>query len=557
MSSTKLSGTAGLAPSLPAVRAAPRTAVVSAAKVVGVILACFVAQWVAVRLWVPPAAVSTVWIPGGLMLAIALLTESRRWPVIMPAAAGGTTLLFLTLGLVRPAGAVLLGLLAGLHTVGLATLVRMALPRPLAFATLREFLIYLVVVVVGGAGIASILFLAGAGGLAIRPATFLVWRTFALAAVLGYLLMTPTVVLLVREARAHTALAPGRGLEAGLLSVLLALACALVFIEASASRAATWTAFAITLPPLLLWSAMRFGALGAAASLLFVTVFSTWSTGQGWGPFTGQSPADNTLALQLLMLGTGFPLLGLAVVLGEQRRITTALRSSEARLKELNVQLVAAREDEAMRIGRELHDDVGQRLALVSIGLSRLRQAQANPASSPHPDLRQLQEQTSAIAQALREISHQLYPAALEQVGLSSALQLKCEEVQQATGLELRMANHGDTAAIPRDVALCLFRVAQEALNNVTRHSGAHHVGLWLRREPNELQLQVTDDGRGFVPGAPEHACGLGLHSAAERVGSVGGTLTVESVPGAGTTLRVAIPVRESDDASATGHPRG
>jgi two-component system sensor histidine kinase NreB len=104
--------------------------------------------------------------------------------------------------------------------------------------------------------------------------------------------------------------------------------------------------------------------------------------------------------------------------------------------------------------------------------------------------------------------------------------------------------------------------VAQEGLNNVTRHSGAHAVALSLHHEATKLLLQVTDDGRGFVPGAPDHAIGLGLHSAAERVRSVGGTLTVDSAPGAGTTLRVVvpvvvIPVREANDASAAHHPRG
>jgi signal transduction histidine kinase len=386
------------------------------------------------------------------------------------------------------------------------------------------------------------------GQMELRPTTFVVWRTFTLAAVLGYLLVTPTAVLLAREAdRLRPASLPS-WLGAGLLTLSMALACGLVYTW-PVTREATWAVLTMSLPLLLLLSAVRFGALGASASLLLVTVIWTWASGHGLGPFRSQSPAENTLSLQLFMLGIGVPLLGLAVVLGEQRRAIAAVRSSQSRLTEVTHELIAAREDEATRIGRELHDDVGQRIALVSIGLSRLRKALAGPAPSAVLDVTRLQEQASAINRSLREISHELHPAALEQVGLSRALRLKCDEVHQATGMDLRMVNHGDMSVIPRDVALCLFRVAQEALNNVTRHSGAHRVDLSLQREDTEILLEVTDDGRGFAPGAPGHIAGLGLYSVAERVDSVGGTLTVASTPGAGTTLRVAIPFGGSSGA--------
>jgi signal transduction histidine kinase len=523
---------------------------------VGAGLACFMAQWVAVTLGVPPAQLPAVWIPGGVMLAVALLTEPWRWPAMLTAAATGSTLLFLTFRLVRPNSAILLGLLAAFQTVAVAASARAVLRRPPALATLREFLEYLVVVVVGGAVLASTPLLAGTRDMGFRPATLLDWRTFALSAVLGYLTVTPTVVLMVRQAETLRRAAARRLLEAGLLALLLVLGAGLCFWTAM-SRQATWTGFAMTVPPLLLWSAVRFGTLGASASLLLVSVISTFGTSRGLGPFHTLSAADNTLSLQLFVLGTGVPLLGLAVLLGEQKRAAAALQSSHLRLSELSRELIAAREEEATRIARELHDDVGQRLALVSIGLSRLRQARADPGPGPVPDIVQLQEQTSAIARSLRQVSHQLYPVALEHVGLTSALELKCEEVRQATALDVRLASHGDTSAIPRDVALCLFRVAQEAVNNVIRHSRARSIDLALRREGTALLLQVTDDGRGFPAGARDQATGLGLRSATERVRAVGGTLAVESAPGAGTTVRVAVPLREAEDAQDARHSRG
>jgi two-component system sensor histidine kinase UhpB len=504
-------------------------------------LAGFAAQWIAVQLWIPSTRLATVWLTGGLALAVALVTDPRRWPAVLAATLTGAGLLFLTLGVVPLIPTVLLALAVGFHSAALAYVVRSVLGRHFALSTLREFLTYLCLTAVGSA-VAASLQLGVVAATGIRPGTFEVWRTWVFSGLLGYLTVTPTLVLLVQKAGLLRQAAARRQLEAALLIVLLALASGLVFSGAT-HRFVTWTAFAMTLPPLLVWSAVRFGTLGASASLLLVSVISTFNTSRALGPFTSESPANNTLSLQLFIMGIGLPLLGLAVVLSEQQRTKAALQASQQRLRGLNRELIAAREEEASRIARELHDDVGQRLALLSIGLSRLRKARTNGAPKPTADIVHLQEQTSSIAATLRQVSHQLHPAILEHVGLSAALQTKCEEVRQATGLDVRMANHGDISGIPRDIALCVFRVAQEALNNAVRHSGARTVDLSVQRTGADLLLQVTDDGRGFAVDALEPGPGLGLRSARDRVGSVGGTLAVETEPGAGTTVRVTIPL--------------
>jgi signal transduction histidine kinase len=534
--------------SRPAPGMMPASGVARASVMVGTGLACFLAQWVSVMLWVPPAQVTPIWLAGGLMLAIALVSEPRQWPAVIGAGAAGQALLFLILELVPPPTAVLLGLLSGLNTVAVAAVLRAELRGALVLATLREFLVYLIVVLVGGAGLASMLFIAGAWGLRFRPVTFVVWRTFALSAVLGYLTITPMVVRLVQDAELFRRDSLRHRLEAGVLVILLVLVSGLVF-AGDAHRSVIWPVSALTLPPLLLWSAVRFGTLGVSASLLLVTVISTLRTAQGLGPFTSQSPGANTLSLQLFILGIGLPLLGLAVVLDEQKRTTTALQSAELRLRGLNRDLMAAREEEGSRIARELHDDVGQRLALVAIGLSRLKRSLAEAAPGPVRDIAQLQEQTGSIVHSVRELSHQLHPAALEHVGLATAIQMKCEEVQHATGLQVRMTSHGDTSDLPREISLCLFRAAQEALNNVIRHSGARSTELSLRRAGTELFLQVTDDGRGFTPTKPDQRTGLGLYSLSERIGLVGGTMTVISAPGRGTTVRLVVPLQETRNA--------
>ena len=531
--------------SVPDSKALPGSGRAGAIVVIAVGVLVFLVQWLSVALWVPPIRVSSIWLTGGVMLAAALVTERRQWPSVIVAGATGQTLLFLVLQLVRPAAAILLGLLVALQTFAVASALRAVLGRPFTLSTLREFRDYGIVAIVGGAFNASILFVASAWGMQFRPATFLTWRTFGLAAVLGYLMVTPTLVLLAQRIMLSRRGEPKRPFEASFLGVLLILASGLVFVLAERGSLA-WPVLVMTLPALLLWAAMRFGALGASASLLVVALVSSLGAAHGLTVFAGRTQGDYILLLQLFLLGTGVPLLGMGVVMDEHKRTTNALQSTRGHLQKLNRDLMKAREEEATRIARELHDDVGQRLALISIGLSRLRRSDARGTG---PEVRRLQEQTGSVVRSLRELSHQLHPAALEHAGLPLALQMKCEEVVQATGIEVRLVNHGETSEVPPDIALCLFRVAQEALSNVIRHSGAHLVDLSLDREGGELRLQVRDDGRGFTPGAARNGNGLGLYHVTERLGAFGGRLSLESAPGVGTTLRVAVPLNGVPDA--------
>lgn len=514
--------------------------------VLGTGAAVFVAQLVAVQLWVPPTRVATVWLHGGLMLAATLLApvRLRRW--VIAAGGLGVALALLSVGAVSPLEGAVLGGLSALVTLAVSWFLGRVLGGRLTLGTLKEFVSYLGVAVVGGTLAASGLFLAAAWGLGFRPPSFEVWRTFALAALLGYLTVTPTVVLLVQEVGRFRQISWLRRIEVALLVLSLVVLSSFVFTDTT-SRTLAWPAFAITFPPLLVWAAIRFQVLGAAGSLLVVTLISTLSTVLGHGPFTDSSTAANTFSLQLFILGTGLPLLTLAVVLGEQGRTLAGVESTQVRLQGFNRALLTAREEEATRIARELHDDVGQRLAVVAIGLSRLRPAVTDAAPGTVGQITRLQEQIGSVARSLRELSHELHPGALEHVGLAAALQMKCEEVRQGTGLAVEMRS-GDLPLIRQDVALCLYRVAQEALTNVVRHSGARRVELLLAVDQFQLTLEIRDDGRGFNPETP-NGRGLGLHSLTERVRLVGGGLTVNSRAGRGTTLRASIPLRNSTDA--------
>lgn len=505
-------------------------------------VAGFLGQWGSIILWVPPFQQSTLWLAGGLMLAILLLTEQRLWLLILIAGGAGQATLFMWLDLVTAPSALVLAIELGAVVSATAWVLQRAVGQPIGFGTFREFVLYLFIAVVGGAVLASVLFLAGAWFFSYRPVTFLVWRTFGLSVVLSYLMVTPAVVLLVRNLPGILSDRPGRRFEGLVLTLLMLLTSAIVF-GGGAEPDFFWPVFAILIPPLLFWAALRFGTLGASGSVLLVTLVSTFGTAQGMGPFIFESPAENTLSLQLFMLGTGLPLVGLAVILSEQRRTVGVLRETHGRLRDLNRDLLAARETEAGRIARELHDDLGQRMALVSIGLSHLRRSVIPEDARSLGEITRLQEFTSSISRSLRELSHQLHPTALQHTGLAVALQMACEEVARVTRLDVQLVSDGDVSALPSEVALCLFRVAQEGLGNAVRHAQARTIRLSLRRDTGNVMLLVADDGIGFVPGSTGSRPGLGLHSMLQRMSLVGGILTIDSAPGTGTRIRAQVPM--------------
>ena len=499
-------------------------------------------QWVSLLLWVPPSQQSTVWLPGGLLLAILLLTAKKLWPMILVAGGAGQATIFIGLGIVSPGVAVVLAIELAVVVAITAWALLRVVGQPIGFGTFREFVIYLAVGVAGGAVFASFVFMTGAYLLEYRPVTFLTWRAFGLSVVLSYLMTTPTVVLLVRNLDGLMSDTTARRLEALTLVALMTLASGVVFGGATGHEY-TWPLFAVVIPPLLFWAALRFGALGAAGSVLLVTLISTYGTSQGFGPFNFETAAENTLSLQLFMLGTSLPLIGLAIILAEQHRTVGVLRQTHTRLRDLNRDLFAARETEAGRIARELHDDIGQRLALVSIGLSHLRKAVLPATTGPRAEISKLQEQTSSISRSVRELSHQLHPTALQHTGLAVALQMACEEVARVTGLDVQVVADGELADLPAEISLSLFRVTQEALNNAMRHAGARSIRVSLRRGEYDVILTISDDGRGFSPSSARGRSGLGLHSMVQRINLVGGAVTIESSPGAGTRIRAQVPL--------------
>jgi PAS domain S-box-containing protein len=217
--------------------------------------------------------------------------------------------------------------------------------------------------------------------------------------------------------------------------------------------------------------------------------------------------------------------------------ISQRKRSEEA-LAEMARKLIESQEQERARIARELHDDINQRLALLSLELEQLRE---NP-SEVETRVPTLRNRTIEISDDVRALSHDLHSSKLEYLGVVGGLKSWCKEFGERQEMEIDFSNDVP-GAVPLDVGRTLFRLLQEALHNASKHSGVKRVNVQLREESDEIHLIVSDTGRGFDVEAALQGKGLGLTSMRERVRLLNGAISIESKPTVGTIIGVRVPL--------------
>jgi PAS domain S-box-containing protein len=218
------------------------------------------------------------------------------------------------------------------------------------------------------------------------------------------------------------------------------------------------------------------------------------------------------------------------------------LREAQSILVELTNRLIQVQDDERRLMARELHDDVGQRLSLLTMQLERIRQKL--PAASPERStLKRTLTDLEELTRDVHELSHQLYSSKLRYIGLKPALRELCRQFATQHGTEV-VEKLEDIPELPANVQFCLYRVAQEALNNVGKHSHARQASVQLGTKSKMVILQVSDSGIGFESNVPIK--GLGIASMRERVRSAGGNLTITSRIGQGTKLAAIVPYEKS-----------
>jgi signal transduction histidine kinase len=259
------------------------------------------------------------------------------------------------------------------------------------------------------------------------------------------------------------------------------------------------------------------------------------------------------LLLLILTAITGLTLAGIALwrLLGledeSQRRFAEVVGTREE-LKRLSAELVSAQESERRKISRELHDEVGQVLSAIMLGLGNLRSAlRTHNSAEAFRQLQLVEDMTERNASVVRNISLLLRPTMLDDLGLIPALKWLAREISRTSSMTVDVAAESFVDDLPDGHRTCVFRVVQEALRNATRHSGARQARVCVREENGILRLLVQDDGKGF---APSLETGLGILGMQERVMSLSGTMTLNSNPGKGTVITFDLPVPSS-------HPSG
>lgn len=217
-------------------------------------------------------------------------------------------------------------------------------------------------------------------------------------------------------------------------------------------------------------------------------------------------------------------------------------KKAEEALMDLSCKMMNAQEEERSRIARELHDDFNQRLGMLAVDLERTALIVPREPEKAAQRLNQLWSQTTVLGSDLNKLSHALHSSVLDVLGLTEGIRSLCGDSSEQ-GVQVDFIAKDVPSPISPAISLCLFRITQEALRNVKKHSGAEKACVQLTGNGKELVLRITDQGIGFDPSEPGNKLGLGLRSMQERLRSVGGTIEIESKMGAGARLLIRCPV--------------
>ena len=221
----------------------------------------------------------------------------------------------------------------------------------------------------------------------------------------------------------------------------------------------------------------------------------------------------------------------------------TDRKLSELALASLSHRLIDAQERERLRISRELHDDIGQRVALLTIELQQLLE---DPSEARGVD--ELRQQAAEIGADIQSLSHELHSAKLQILGIAAAAKSFCQEFETQQKVQIDLRTDDLPAVLPPDISLCFFRILQESLRNAAKHSSVRHFEVRLWGTSSEIHLTVSDSGVGFDREAAKASPGLGLISMEERLRMLNGTFSIESRPQHGTTIHARVPFSSGKD---------
>lgn len=477
-----------------------------------------------------------VWPAYGIALAAFLKYGAAVWPAVT------TSAFLVAISAVTPLAA--LGQSIGATTGALAgaLLLRRFPDFDPTLAKLRDALALIVVGAFGSALISSLIGSFSLYATGIQPYRGIgsAWLIYWLGDSTGALLVTPLAFTLVELLQVGSR---RRVVELLTLVLLLTGACVVVFGDLPMFPIRLHIlAFAVL--PFVMWGAISFGIGGASLSLFLIASLATVLTAFGSGPFTENTPFVNAVLLDVVFAVLAVSGLTLAAVIAERKRVQTdrdEQRDVETALSGVNRKLIEAQEEERRRIGRELHDDIGQQLAVLANRMTLVSDGQLASANLTARELRAGMEKLATDVQAL---SRELHSPRVTLLGIAVSTGLFCSEFARQHGVVVTCDIHDVPDGLNAAASLCLYRVLQEALHNAFKHSGQQRFDVALWGTPGAVHLKVRDHGRGFDLSAARMTAGIGLVTMRERVNLVGGLFTVTSTPQHGTTVLASVPAQ-------------
>ena len=362
------------------------------------------------------------------------------------------------------------------------------------------------------------------------------------------IVFVPVILVCVTRGRDFIRSLSWRGVgEGAFLTVLLTTLTFLVYGNVHKVGDALPTVYLIPIP-FLIWAAVRFGPAGACLSITLFVCVSSWCAYLGQGPFLRSVSIDRVTILQMTWIIISAPLLCLAAVVRERRVAVEELKKAHSELQEFMPRLIAAQEQEKQRIARELHDDVVQRLALLSLELEGVEEDIPDVASELRTRIGTLQNETMHITDDVQLLSHELHSPKMDYLGIVEAAKNFCKEFGERQKVEIDFQSHDLPTGLPAELSLSLFRVLQEALRNAAKHSGVKRFEVRLWGSTGEIHLSISDRGAGFDTETAMKSTGLGLTSMRERLRLVHGELSINSQPKGGTTIHARVPFDSSSD---------
>jgi signal transduction histidine kinase len=495
--------------------------------------------------------IAPFWPPNIVLFCALLLVPRRQWWIYIAAAFPAHLIAETTVAMPVAQSLVAFGsncMVAVLSAFG----VRKFLSGPPWFGTLRQTAIY-TAIAAGVSPALSALFgafvpIVGGGSIA---NFWTYWGNWCIANSLGIMTLGPVFLIwLSPSPQDGPRFTFRRKIEALCLAFALVAACAIAFHVSEIAVPMGFLPAVLYSPlPLILWAAIRFGERGSSGAVLAVTVVSIWQNLRSSSLFIGVDTGKSVLALQIFLLGIAIPVFFLGTAIDELRR------SGEA-TKRLARALLHAQDEERRRIARELHDSTGQNLSLAHLMTNQVA-SMAPPACSPL--LTELRGILEGAVTEIRTVSYLLHPPLLDLGGLSLALPSYLQGFSKRTGINVDLELPPNLGRISPDVELVLFRVIQEALTNVWRHSGSKTARIRLGCQDldgrTQITLSVEDTGVGIPSDIHRSALsmsnnrqrvttGLGLMGMRERLHQIGGQLEIDSIAGK-TVVRAIVTLNE------------